>query len=225
MQGETAMLRLKAHVLKLFAASAVFAAMSGTAEAGPPLICHPFDAGSAVLLPWGAGSGWNSPDRSYDVQRLTADTLRLLTPTTPVLARMEIMRRATIYAGKDRKVAGALLKALFDRAKATPQGSRDPLPWFDAGYLIETYRQNEQPAGWNMLTGAEQLWADFRNDPRAVEGYGFVVKALRLAGENAEMEFAASLMQKGTVAAEHRRRAIAGAPAGSLLAKNIAGNQ
>jgi hypothetical protein len=225
MQGETAMLRLKAHVLKLFAASAVFAAMSGTAEAGPPLICHPFDAGSAVLLPWGPGPNWNSPDRSYDVQRLTADTLRLLTPTTPVLARMEIMRRATIYAGRDRQVAGALLKALLDRAKATPQGSRDPLPWFDAGYLIETYRQNEQPAGWNMLTGAEQLWVDFRNDPRAVEGYGFVVKALRLAGENAEMEFAASLMQQGTVAAEHRRRAIAGAPKGSLLAKNIAGLQ
>src|SRR5262245_10206246 len=146
------MLKLTDCVLKLFAALAVFAVMSGTAEAGPPLICHPFDAGSAKLLPWGPGPNWNSPDRSYDVQQLTADTLRLLTPATPVLARMEIMRRATIYAGHDRKVAGALLKAVLDRANATPQDSRDPMPWFDAGYLIETYRQNEGSAGWNMLT-------------------------------------------------------------------------
>lgn len=204
------MLKMTDRVLKFFAASAVFAMMSGTAEAGPPLICHPFDAGLATLLPWGLGPGWNSPDRSYDLQRLTADTLKLLTPTTPVLARMEIMRRATIYAGQDKKVAAALLKALLDRAKALPQHSRDAMTWFDAGYLIESYRQNEGSAGWNMLAGV------------AFEGYGSVRKALQLGGPNAEIEFAASLMQEGSVAAEHRRRAIAGAPAGSLLAKNIA---
>jgi hypothetical protein len=72
-----------------------------------------------------------------------------------------------------------------------------------------------------MLAGAEHLRAEFRNDPRAVEGYALVRKALQLAGQNPEMEFAASLMQQGTVAAEHRRRAAAGAPAGSLLAKNL----
>jgi len=202
------MLKLTDRVLKLVAGVALFAAMSGTAEAGPPLICHPFNAGSAALLPWGLGPGWNTPDRSYDVQRLTADTLRLLTPTAPVLARMENMRRATIYAGQDRKVAAALLKAVIDRAKSTAAGSKDPMPWFDAGYLIETYRQNESTARFNMLAGAE--------------GYGLVVKALQFAGQNAEMEFAASLMQRGTVAAEHRQRALAGAPKGSLLAKNLA---
>ena len=202
------MLKLTDRVLKLVAASAVFAMMSGTAYAGPPLICHPFDAGSAALLPWGPGPDWKSPDRSYDIQRLVADTLKLLTPATPVLARMEIMRRATIYAGSDQKVAGALLKALLDRAKALPQDSRDAMPWFDAGYLIESYRQYEHVAGWNMQGDA-------------AEGYGYVKKAIQLAGQNAEMEFAASLMQQGAVAAEHRRRAIAGAPAGSLLAKNL----
>jgi hypothetical protein len=213
------------RVLTLVAGVAVFAAMSGTAWAGPPLICHPFDAGSAALLPWGSGPGWNTPDRSYDVQKLTADTLRLLAPGTSVLARMEIMRRATIYAGQDRKVAAALLKAVVDRAKSAPSGSNDPMPWFDAGYLIETYRQNESTAGWDMLAGAEPLLAEFRNGQPAAggaEGYGLVLKALHFAGQNAEMEFAASLMQKGTVAAEHRRRAVAGAPKGSLLAKNLA---
>jgi hypothetical protein len=196
---------------KLIAAFALFGLMSGTAEAGPPLICHPFDAGSAPLLPWGPGPSWNSPLRSYDIQRLTADTLQLLTPATPVLARMEIMRRATIYAGQDKKVAAALLKAVLDRAKALPQDSRDSMTWFDAGYLIESYRQNEHTAGWNMLASAP-----------GVDGYGHVRKAIQLAGQSAEMEFAASLMTQGASAAEHRRRAIAGAPEGSLLARNIA---
>ena len=200
------------RVLKVAAGVVLFAAMSGTAWAGPPLICHPFDAGSAALLPWGSAPGWKAPLSSYDVQKLTADTLRLLTPTTPVIARMEIMRRATIYAGQDRKVAAALLKAVVDRAKAVPAGSTDPMPQFDAGYLIETYRQNEGTAGFNMLESA----------PAATEGYGLVLKAIHLAPQNAEMEFAASLMQKGSVAAEHRSRARAGAARGSLLEKNLA---
>ena len=200
------------RVLKVAAGVVLFASMTGTAWAGPPLICHPFDAGSAALLPWGSAPGWKAPLASYDVQKLTADTLRLLTPSTPVIARMEIMRRATIYAGQDRQVAAALLKAVVDRAKSVPAGSTDPMPQFDAGYLIETYRQYESTAGFNMLESA----------PAATEGYGLVVKAIRLAGENAEMEFAASLMQRGTVAAEHRHRAAMGAPKGSLLAKNLA---
>ena len=200
------------RVLKVAAGVVLFASMSGTAWAGPPLICHPFDAGSAALLPWGSAPGWKSPLASYDVQKLTADTLQLLAPTTPVIARMEIMRRATIYAGQDRKVAAALLKAVVDRAKSAPAGSTDPMAQFDAGYLIESYRQNENTAGFNMLESV----------PGGTEGSGLVVKAIRLAGENAEMEFAASLMQRGTVAAEHRHRAAMGAPKGSLLAKNLA---
>jgi hypothetical protein len=217
--------KLTDRVLKLAAGFAVFAAMSGTAEAGPPLICHPFDAGRAPLLPWGSGPGWNTPDRSYDVKRLTDDTLRLLAPNTPVIARMEIMRRATIYAGQDRKVAGALLKAILERAKSAPAGARDPMPWFDAGYLIETYRQNEATARFNMLADSEQLLSEFRAANRGAEGYGLVLKALQLAGQHAEMEFAASLMQHGVAAAEHRRRAVAGAARGSLLAKNLASFQ
>ena len=78
-------------------------------EAGPPLICHPFQTARAELLPWGTGEGWNTPDRSYDVQRLPADMLRLLTADAPVLARMENMRRAAIYAAQDGRVADQLL--------------------------------------------------------------------------------------------------------------------
>jgi hypothetical protein len=59
------------------------------AHAGPPLICHPFQTGQTSLLPWANAPGWNTPDPSYDVTRLVADTTRLLAPETPVLARME----------------------------------------------------------------------------------------------------------------------------------------
>ena len=81
------------------------------AEAGPPLICHAFDAGNAPLLTWGQGQGWDTPDRSYDVSRLTADTVALLTPDAPILARMENLRRATIYAARDKKAAAELMSA------------------------------------------------------------------------------------------------------------------
>jgi hypothetical protein len=99
------------HRLTAAATVAGLLAVSTAATAGPPLICHPFDAGPAAVLPWGQGPGWNTPDRSYDVERLTADTLRLLSPEAPVRARMENLRRATIYASKDRRVAAELLAA------------------------------------------------------------------------------------------------------------------
>jgi hypothetical protein len=195
--------------------------VAGSAQAGPPLICHPFDAGKASLLPWAGGQGWNTPDRSYDVQRLTPDTMRLLSQQTPVLARMENLRRATIYAAQDRRVAAELLAAVLGKAlTAAAKEPADPLAWFDAGYLIESYRQASHIYKWDMLSGSERGVWNLRNEP-GLDGYSFVRKALQLAGTQPEMEFAASLMKEGAVSADHRRRAISGAPAGSLLAKNL----
>jgi hypothetical protein len=195
--------------------------IAAVAEAGPPLICHPFDAGKAQLLPWAArGQEWNARDRSYDVTRLTADTLKLLSPDAPILARMENMRRATIYAGQDERVAAELLTAVLSRVQADAGKGRDPLAWFDAGYLVESYRQASHIYKWDMLDGAQKSAWKLRDEPAGVDGYGMVKKALMLAG-SPEMEFAASLMKGGNVAAEHRRRAVAGAQPGSLLAKNL----
>ena len=87
----------------LLAAALLF---SSAALAGPPLLCHPFDTGGAASLPW--GKGWNAPDRQYDTARLQADTLRLLDAGTPVIARMETLRRAAIYASAN----GASLRTL-----------------------------------------------------------------------------------------------------------------
>ena len=115
------------------AAAAVVLAFAAMAEAGPPLVCHQFDAGNAALLPWASsGQGWNTPDRSYDVRNLAADTLELLSPDAPILARMENMRRAAIYAGQDERVAADLLTAVLARAQADAGRGRDPLAWFDA---------------------------------------------------------------------------------------------
>jgi hypothetical protein len=139
------------------------------------------------------------------VQQLTSDVLKLLTPEAPVLARMENMRRATIYAAQDKRVAAELLAAVVSR---TAKSADDPLAWFDAGYLIESYRQASGMFQWDMLAGLDR------------DGYSFVRKAIAHAGANAEMEFAASLMQRGA-SAEHRRRALDGASPGSLLAKNL----
>lgn len=176
--------------------------LPAVSEAGPPLICHPFQTSGSELLPWGSGVGWNTPDQKYDVRRLPADTLRLLSPDTPILARMENMRRAVIYAARDARVADELLAAVAARITDTP----DPHALFDAGYLIESLKQAAHLHGRTVTT---------------LDGYAMVTKALLVGGSHPEMEFAAALMTEGAKSQSHLRRARAAARADSLLAKNI----
>jgi hypothetical protein len=192
--------------------------MAAPALAGPPLICHRFEIGTAASLPFGDGADWNTPLSSYDVKQLTADTLRLLTPSAPILVRMETMRRATIYAGRDAAVAHDLLARLMGRAlTAEANGRPDALAWFDAGYLVESYRQ----AGFVHRDRGSRSALTLGDELTGVDGYAWVRKALQLAGTQPEMEFAASLMKEGDASAAHRRRALAGVKAGSLLAQNV----
>ena len=172
-------------------------------EAGSPLICFPFQTGTAEVLPWSRGEGWKTPDPRYNVQNLTSDVLRLLSPTAPVLARMENMRRAGIYASQDPRVADQLLNALVARA-ATPSPSA--LALFDAGYFIETLRNGS----YMQMNAAPKQ-----------DGYAMVSRAIALAGINPEMEFAASLMAPKSRADDHRRRARAGAATNTLLAQSM----
>ena len=114
--------------------------LSALAQAGPPLICHAIQIGQARSLPW-TGEGWSGAG-NYDVKNLAADTLALLGPDTPVLVRMETLRRATIYARKDPQAAKQLLTRLYNRATAAESaGQPEALAWFDAGYLVECYRE------------------------------------------------------------------------------------
>jgi hypothetical protein len=108
--------------------------------AGPPLVCHPINIGSARSLPW-TGATWNlSGDESYDVNHLVADTSALLGPDTPVLVWMETIRRAALYSQNNAAMARELLAELASRATSA---ERDAMAAFDYGYLAETYRQLE----------------------------------------------------------------------------------
>jgi hypothetical protein len=186
------------------------------ALAGPPLICLPFQVEGGKLIAWGTGSGWNTPDRSYDINKLIADTNSVLTSDAPILTRMENMRRATIYAMRDPNIAGELLKTVMARALATTSDSR---AWFDAGYLIESYKQAVHLR--DQRKPELRTWAAVDETIR-IDGYNWVKKAMAMTAPNAEMEFAASLMTQGTVASAHRAKAVAAAPKGSLVARNIA---
>jgi hypothetical protein len=194
--------------------------LATSALAGPPLICHPFDIGSARSLPW-QGPNWSQIDPNYDLKRLVGDTLALLEPGTPVLVRMETLRRATVYARNDAGLAAQLLARLQARvavkSKNTPEYA---LALFDAGYLSETCRQ----AHWISTNAREEFWKFAQEDPR-LDGYSLVARALELRGSDPAMEFAAAVITIDTHKTSHRghlQRAMAAAPAGSLLERNLA---
>jgi len=191
---------------------------ANVAQAGPPLICHTIEIGRAKSLPWISHS-WNlSGDENYDTKNLVRDTLEILSPNTPVLVRMETLRRATLYARKDPLAAKELLARLHARAtSADSSGHADALAWFDAGYLAETYKQWIGQS-WMRVSKDEQ------NPAAGVDGYALVKKALALRGPDAQMEFAAALITLSGPQEEHRQhalKAIAGAKTDPLLAQNL----
>jgi hypothetical protein len=225
---------------KVFALGfAALFALAQIAKAGPPLTCHALDIGDAKSLPWGddalrytKSSGWAlSGKANYDLSRLVADTLELLAPSTPVIVRMETIRRATLYAQRDQRIAKELLlrlrsRALDSEAKepalSEAKGGAEALAWFDLGYLVECYKQANliykklESGGWEPVVNS--------NPASGLDGYAWVEKALSLRGPDAEMEFAAALISlqgKQADHHEHVRKAVAGAKADPLLAKNL----
>jgi hypothetical protein len=191
------------------------------AQAGPPLICHAIEIGQAKSLPW-ISHNWNlSGGETYDTRNLVRDTLEILALDTPVLVRMETLRRATLYARKDPVAAKELLARLYAHAtSAESSGHPDALAWFDAGYLAETYKQW---IGRNLPHMTDGMRMD-SNPAAGVDGYALVKKALALRGSDAQMEFAAALITLSGPTAErreHAQRAIAGAKTDPLLAQNL----
>src|SRR5687768_4015206 len=93
----------------VFASAFVVVLLAGVrpAFAGPPLLCHPFDIGSAASLPWSGASSWFDGKADYRLSNLVADTEALLGPSTTVIVRMEMLRRAAIYASRDPRIAAA----------------------------------------------------------------------------------------------------------------------
>jgi hypothetical protein len=216
----------KQLLLLRFAIGLVVALLSTAivTHAGPPLICHAIDIGDAKSLPWISHS-WNlSGGETYDTKNLVRDTLEILAPDTPVLVRMETLRRATLYARKDPVAAKELLARLHARAtSAESSGHPDALAWFDAGYLAETYKQW---IGKDMPHMTDGMRID-PNPAAGVDGYAMVRKAIALRGngDDPQMEFAAALITLSGPAEEHRQhaqKAVAGVKTDSLLARNLA---
>ena len=210
-------LRLRRPLVAAFALVS-FASATTTAHAGTPLICHPYNIGTAKSLP-GSEGDWKGVNPSYDRKNLVRDTLALLTPDTPVIVRMETLRRAAIYAtagmrgwgaqsgftDEDRRNTKAILEQLQARMKNA--GAADQaLATFDVGFFVETLRHT-------------------RVD-ESIDGYALLVKARELRGPDAEMEFALALASSWpNRRAEHEAhvsRARAGARPGTLLAVNLA---
>jgi hypothetical protein len=192
-------------------------ASATTGRAGTPLVCFPYEIGAAKSLP-GSDGDWKGVNPNYDRRHLVRDTLALLTPDTPVIVRMETLRRAVIYAtagmrgwsdkhgfnAEDRSNTAALLEKLRERTNETTGPAR-ALALFDVGFFTETLRQ----------TGLD----------KSLDGYDLLKKALELRGPDPEMEFAlalASSWPKRPELAGHLSRARAGAKSGSLLAANLA---
>jgi hypothetical protein len=141
---------------------------------------------------------------------LKSDVIALLTPSTPVLVRMETLRRAALYGSLDATAARGLLDTLRSRAERSQTDGA--LARFDAGYLIETYRQIAPiaPELGKMVEG--------------LNGYQLVTESLKARHGDPAMALAAALMTTGPGNADHAahvQAARAGAAADVLLAQNI----
>ncbi len=200
---------------------AVLVGVPTSVQAGPPLVCHPLLIGNAKFFP--SGDGPFGFDKEYNRDQLVEETLALLSPNMPVIVRVETLRRATLYAtrnlsgarhidrssrytGEDRRLAFHLLSRLMARALISEtHGKPDGLAWFDVGYLMERFEQT------NLMED--------------VPGYELVMKAMRLRGEDPDMELACASITKWPLRDEHRehlRKATAEAKNGSLPAANFA---
>ena len=195
--------------------------VAAPALAGPPLLCHPFDIGSARSLPWDGTNAWWQGRADYNLQNLVADTEALLTPSTPVIVRMETLRRAALYASLDDKVAARLLSSVTARANAGAPGAASASALFDAGYLTETYKQIA------MLRGERQFADRARTIAGVIgkaDGTAMINRAITLRPDDASLRFAAALVAATadrTAYRDHADKARKGAAQDALLARNI----
>ena len=208
----------------LFTAFLVVAALvtARPVQAGPPLLCHPFDIGSAASLPWNGNSSWFDGKPDYRLSNLVSDTEALLAPSTPVVVRMETLRRAAIYASHDPQVASALLERLAARAQHSKTAGRpDALALLDVAYVTEALRQVTQIGG---VTGYKDRVPAILALIRDRDGWQQMKASLEASPDDPGLQFAAALIAAGKdrgAYTEHARRARAGAQKDALLARNL----
>jgi hypothetical protein len=197
-------------------------AIATPALAGPPLLCHPYDIGSAKSLPWVGEKSWFEGRPDYKLENLVTDTEALLTASTPVIVRMETLRRAAIYASTDPVVANRLLKRFINRAEASEKsGQPDALAYLDAAYLAGAFNEL-------TMLAQQKEWASRGEVARQAKGsldsYALITKSVSLRPNDPGIQFAAALISSDEHRGEyasHAAKARAGADADMLLARNI----
>jgi hypothetical protein len=146
-------------------------------EFGPPTLCVPLDIGDAKSLPFGSEAF--QPDKDYNLDRLPADTIAILSESADAELHFETLRRAAIYlmsAGKTErkeqhrsgKIASALHVALRTRVLdvvSSPQSSKkaQALAWFDLGLFgldMEIVGMPQVGRVWAYLDKAGTLVGD-----------------------------------------------------------------
>ena len=195
--------------------------MATPALAGPPFICHEFEIGGAASLPWTKGD-WLGLSQDYDTTRVVADTEALLTPAMPTLARMETLRRAVLYASRDRALAERLVAALAARVHAADKAGRgDALALFDAGYVLEAMSEIEM-LGHHMGSDLAVRGKTLEGMTRPDDGRALLLKSAALRSDDAGIAFALALIERSENKQPHLLKARAGAKQDRVLATNMA---
>ena len=212
---------------------AILSCASIVVLAGPPLVCWKVETGGAKSLPWdNLVRNFNGTSAEYDTKRLAADTLALLGSDVAVLARMETLRRAALYAARDQAAGEELLSRLVARAKQTGGGRMaEGLAYFDAGYLVEAWKQgaleNPQTSERILKTVGLMSSGPPKKSLDGQSGYDWVLMALKLRDGDPEIEYAAALITWHPPQPSHEghfARAVAGARDGTPLAANLLRN-
>ena len=207
--------RLLASVSALLITGASAAILSGSVPArlpGPPMICQPFDIGSAKSI----GAARGNMD-GYDDKKVVSETLAVLDAQAPTIVRMETLRRATAVVHDSVPLSRELALRLAARAlDAEAAGKPSAQAWFDAGYFVASIGQMGTKLGFDP--GRES----------GCDGYAWLKKAESLNGSDPGIQFACALtvhpsMHKGTqeLFDTHLGRAASLAANDPLVKKNL----
>jgi len=135
---------------------------------------------------------------------------------------METLRRASIYASRDPKIAAELLARLTAKADNSKTAGRpDALAFMDAAYVSEALRQIVLIGG---ITGYKDRVDGVRDVLRGHDGVQYINASLAARPGDAGLEFAAALISADKDRAAYQRhaeRAREGAAQDALIARNL----